>query len=43
MMLLLLLLLLAVMQCAGGASYRERNCADTIDTVPVPWAGHFQY
>jgi len=23
-------------------SHRERNCADTIGTVPVPWAGHFQ-
>jgi len=22
--------------------YRERKCADTIGTVPVPWAGHFQ-
>jgi len=21
---------------------RERKCADTIGTVPVPWAGHFQ-
>ena len=21
---------------------RERKCADTIDTVPVPWASHFQ-
>jgi len=23
-------------------SYRERKCADTIGTVPVAWAGHFQ-
>ena len=22
--------------------HRERKCADTIGTVPVPWAGHFQ-
>ena len=22
--------------------YRERKCADTIGTVLVPWAGHFQ-
>ena len=22
--------------------YKERKCADTIGTVPVPWAGHFQ-
>ena len=22
--------------------YRERKCADTIGTVPVPWAGNFQ-
>ena len=22
--------------------YTERNCADTIGTVLVPWAGHFQ-
>ena len=21
--------------------FRERKCADTIDTVTVPWAGHF--
>ena len=21
---------------------RERNCADTIGTVLIPWAGHFQ-
>ena len=21
---------------------RERKCADTTSTVPVPWAGHFQ-
>ena len=21
--------------------HRERKCADTLDTVPVPWAGHF--
>ena len=26
--------------CRG--KYRERKCADTIGTVPVPWAGHFQ-
>jgi len=26
----------------GGATNRERECADTIDTVLVPWAGHFQ-
>jgi len=25
------------------ADYRERKCADTIDTVLVPWAGHFQW
>jgi len=25
--------------CIG---YRERKCVDTIGTVPVPWAGHFQ-
>ena len=24
------------------SAYRERKCADTIGTVPVPWAGHFQ-
>jgi len=23
--------------------HRERKCADTIGTVPVPWAGHCQY
>jgi len=23
-------------------AYEERKCADTIGTVPVPWAGHFQ-
>ena len=22
--------------------HREQKCADTINTVPVPWAGHFQ-
>ena len=22
--------------------HRERKCADTIGTVLVPWAGHFQ-
>ena len=22
--------------------YGERKCADTVGTVPVPWAGHFQ-
>jgi len=21
--------------------HRERKCADTTDTVPVPWPGHF--
>jgi len=29
----------AVMSYCGC---RERKCADTIGTVPVPWAGHFQ-
>jgi len=24
------------------ASHTERKCADTIGTVLVPWAGHFQ-
>ena len=24
------------------ATNRERKCADTTGTVPVPWAGHFQ-
>jgi len=24
------------------ASHRERKCADTIGTVRLPWAGHFQ-
>jgi len=23
-------------------AHRERKCADTIGTVLVPWAGHFQ-
>jgi len=23
-------------------AYRERKCADTTGTVPVPWAGRFQ-
>ena len=22
--------------------YRERKCADTVGTVPVPWAGHYR-
>ena len=26
----------------GGGSDRKRKCADTIGTVLVPWAGHFQ-
>ena len=25
----------------GCRKYRERRCADTIGTVPVPWVGHF--
>ena len=25
-----------------NTNYRERKCADTTGTVPVPWAGHFQ-
>jgi len=24
------------------ADHSERECADTVGTVPVPWAGHFQ-
>ena len=28
--------------CHRDDSYRERKCADTIGTVLVPWAGHFQ-
>ena len=33
--------------CPGGACnaplpYRERKCADTTGTVPVPWAGRYQ-
>ena len=34
--------------CRGGACCaplpcnRKRKCADTIGTVPVPWAGHFR-
>jgi len=27
----------------SAVTYRERKCADTIGTVLVPWAGHFQY
>jgi len=28
----------------NGQGYMgERKCADTIGTVLVPWAGHFQY
>jgi len=27
---------------ALDATYWERKCADTIGTVPVPWAGHFR-
>jgi len=27
----------------NGRVYGERKCADTIGTVLVPWAGHFQY
>jgi len=27
---------------ARTTSYRERKCADTVGTVLVPWAGHFQ-
>ena len=26
-----------------GCENRERKCADIIGTVPVPWAGHFQW
>jgi len=29
-------------QAASHASHRELKCADTIGTVLVPWAGHFQ-
>ena len=25
-----------------GGDHRELNWTDTIDKVPVPWAGHFQ-
>jgi len=28
--------------CMMSFAYRERKCADTIGTVLVPWAGHFQ-
>ena len=30
--------------CSTGSllCYRERKCADTIGTVPITWAGHFQ-
>ena len=28
--------------CSDYLAYRERKCADTIGTVLVPWAGHFQ-
>jgi len=26
-----------------GHEHRERKCADTTGTVPVPWASPFQY
>jgi len=29
-------------QTAPLSIHTERKCADTIGTVPVPWAGHFQ-
>jgi len=33
-------------QCRSGDAVwqwnRERKCADTVGTVPVTWAGHFQ-
>ena len=27
---------------SGALWYKERKCADTVGTVPVPWTGHFQ-
>jgi len=29
-------------RASSSEQYRERKCADTIDTVLVLWAGHFQ-
>ena len=35
-------LLLGIYRTRMHLCRRERNCADTIGTVLVPWAGHFQ-